>query len=134
MYITATELKNNLGKYLTLVSSEDIYITKNGRVVSKLTSPIERKICDGTAVLSSAGNLTSFTFNNQTIRFKTSDKLERYTEVKEWDNGYIVVMAKYSNSLKEEEEYIDLVPILENLYFDTNEFLQPIEQVRIVYE
>ena len=30
MSITATELKRNLGKYLTLAATEDIYITKNG--------------------------------------------------------------------------------------------------------
>ena len=32
MSITATELKNNLGKYLLLSATEDIYITKNGKV------------------------------------------------------------------------------------------------------
>ena len=30
MAITATELKNNLGKYLILAATEDIFITKNG--------------------------------------------------------------------------------------------------------
>ena len=34
---------------------------------------------------------------------------------------------------EEEEEYIDLVPILENLYFDADKFLAPIEKVRIEY-
>ncbi len=29
MAITATELKNNLGKYLILAATEDIFITKN---------------------------------------------------------------------------------------------------------
>lgn len=41
-------------------------------------------------------------------------------------------MAKYEGH-EEEEEYIDLVPILENLYFDANEFLSPIQKVRIEY-
>lgn len=31
MSITATELKMNLGKYLLLAESEDIFITKNGK-------------------------------------------------------------------------------------------------------
>lgn len=39
MLITATELKNNLGKYLLLAETEDIYITKNGKVVAKLSNP-----------------------------------------------------------------------------------------------
>ena len=30
MIITATELKNNLGKYLEMAESQDIFITKNG--------------------------------------------------------------------------------------------------------
>jgi hypothetical protein len=41
-------------------------------------------------------------------------------------------MAKYKGH-EEEEEYIDLVPILENLYFDVEEFLKPIQKVRIAY-
>ena len=35
MSITATELKNNLGKYLLLSAKEDVFITKNGKVVAK---------------------------------------------------------------------------------------------------
>lgn len=68
-------------------------------------------------------------FNGYNIRFKTSPRLERYTKIVEWDNGYIVVMAKYGGC--EEEEYIDLIPILENLYFDANEFLKPIQKLKI---
>lgn len=43
-------------------------------------------------------------------------------------------MAKYRHNEKPEEEYIDLIPILENLYFDANDFLKPIEKVRISYD
>ena len=39
MSITATELKANLGKYLQLAEFEDIYLTKNGKVVAKLSNP-----------------------------------------------------------------------------------------------
>lgn len=38
MVITATELKNNLGKYLELAGSEDVFITKNGSQIAKLTN------------------------------------------------------------------------------------------------
>lgn len=44
MSITATELKNNLGKYLVLSATEDIFITKNGKVVVKLTNPHQDRI------------------------------------------------------------------------------------------
>ena len=33
---------------------------------------------------------------------------------------------------KKEEEYIDLVPILKNLYFDADKFLSPIKGVEVV--
>lgn len=39
MIITATELKMNLGKYLMLAETEDIFITKNGKVIAKLSNP-----------------------------------------------------------------------------------------------
>lgn len=44
MSITATELKMNLGKYLLLSANEDVYITKNGKVISKLTNPFQDRI------------------------------------------------------------------------------------------
>ena len=44
MSITATELKMNLAKYLLLSSTEDIYITKNGKIVSKLSNPFQDKV------------------------------------------------------------------------------------------
>lgn len=85
------------------------------------------------AVLSNDKQFTCFSYNGHNIRFRTSPRLERYTRIVEWDNGYIVVMAKYQGS-EEEEEYIDLIPILQNLYFDTQDFLAPIKNVRIQYE
>lgn len=44
MSITATELKQNLGKYLLLSAKEDIYITKNGKIVAKLTNPHQNRV------------------------------------------------------------------------------------------
>ena len=44
MSITATELKTNLSKYLFLSATEDIYVTKNGKIICKLTNPFQKKI------------------------------------------------------------------------------------------
>lgn len=44
MSITATELKENLGKYLILSITEDVYITKNGKIISKLTNPYQNRL------------------------------------------------------------------------------------------
>lgn len=43
MTITATELKTNLHKYLILSQSEDVYVTTNGRIVTKLSNPFNDK-------------------------------------------------------------------------------------------
>lgn len=37
MQISVSELKANAGKYVTLADKEDIYITKNGRRIAKLS-------------------------------------------------------------------------------------------------
>ena len=44
MIITAAELKTNLGKYLELATSQDIFITKNGKSIARLTSPAVNKL------------------------------------------------------------------------------------------
>ena len=45
-YITATELKQNLGHYLELSKTEDIYVTKNNKIITLLTNP-ENKSTEG---------------------------------------------------------------------------------------
>lgn len=70
-----------------------------------------------------------FSFGNQKIRFRAPYSLEKYTDIKQWDHGYLVVMAKYRHNADPEEEYIDLVPILEDLYIDSEQFLSPIKGV-----
>jgi hypothetical protein len=84
------------------------------------------------AILRNSGEFTIFEFNGQVIRFVTSSKLERYIKVLKWDHGYLVVVAKYKN-MDEVEEYIDLLPILQNLYYDIDAFLNPIKEVRVEY-
>ena len=84
------------------------------------------------ALLSNDGDMTSFRYGNSNIRFRTPKRLKRYTEVKEWDKRYIVVMADYEG-LGETEEYIDLLPILKNLYINPETFLKPIKSVKIDY-
>ncbi len=84
------------------------------------------------AVLSSKDQFTLFRFRDFLIRFRAPYSLEKYTAVKEWDQGYLVVMAKYRHNKDAEEEYIDLVPILKDLYISPKEFLRPIKEVRVL--
>ena len=39
-----TNTKVNLGKYLMLAETEDIYITRNGKVVAKLSNPYQDRV------------------------------------------------------------------------------------------
>jgi prevent-host-death family protein len=41
--ITTTELKTNIGHYLDEVSRGEVYISRNGKVVAKLSSPSQDK-------------------------------------------------------------------------------------------
>ena len=87
---------------------------------------------ENTAYLSSKGQYISFTYD-KVIRFMGPINLQYIKKVKAWDNGYIVVDVKYSNSKEDVEDYIDLIPILERLYISAHEFLKPIKNVEVRY-
>lgn len=58
------------------------------------------------AILSSESKYTIFKFGRHTIRFKAPHSMEHYSSVKEWDHGYLVVMAKYSHNSQDEADLI----------------------------
>ena len=39
MIVTATEFKTNFGKYLELIAREDVFITRNGKIIAKVVNP-----------------------------------------------------------------------------------------------
>ena len=82
------------------------------------------------AILSNKHEMTSFKYGDYNIRFRSPNILKKYTEVKKWDNGYLVVMADYEG-MGSTEEYIDLIPILQNLYITPDTFLKNIKTVKI---
>lgn len=59
MFITATELKSNLSKYLLLSVTEDVFITKNGKVISKLTNPFQSRVDIATSLIGSISETVS---------------------------------------------------------------------------
>ena len=85
-----------------------------------------------TAILSNDGGFSIFKSGGDTIRFVTSPRLVRYTRVKRWEDGYLEVGADYGNG--EVEDYIDIRHILDNLYYDTDDFLKGITKVEVCYE
>lgn len=86
-----------------------------------------------TAYLSNVNGYISFTYGDKNIRFKGPYSLVRIISIVEWDNGYIVLKAKYSHTEEEIEDYIDLVPILDRLYIDVDSFLKNIKKVEVNY-
>lgn len=95
--------------------------------------PEKQKLIADTAYLSNRGRYISFSWQNRTIRFMGPRSLQHIDKIKEWDNGYLVVDAKYDHSTELVEDYIDLIPILENLYINPEVFLDPIKNVEVRY-
>lgn len=62
MTITATEFKTNFGKYLDLVSREDIYVTKNGNIVGVFSSKQSKDI------LALRGVLKGFDYDKKKVK------------------------------------------------------------------
>ena len=72
MVVTATEFKTNFGKYLDLLLSEDIYITRNGKIVAKMVNPNVRAVDTLSGLL--AGKLPE-DLDAKTLR---EERLDRY--------------------------------------------------------
>ncbi len=89
---------------------------------------------DKVAYLSNQNDYTVFRFGEKRLKFRAPYSLQRYTEVKSWDNGFIVAMAKYAHNEQPIEEYIDLHPILSDLRMDAKGFLSPISNVKVCYD
>ena len=91
----------------------------------------ENPVSGGVAYISNKGGFSSFRYGDDVIRFATPECLKRYVRVKKWEDGYLEVDADYGHG--EEEDYIDLLPILDNLYYDSEAFLKPIKKVEVSY-
>lgn len=85
------------------------------------------------ALLSNDGCYTIFRYGNQRLKIIAPYSLEYYTDVREWDKGYIVVMAKYKHNKEPQEEYIDLIPVFEALMLNKND-LEKIDTVEVCYD
>ena len=72
MLVNATEFKTNIGKYLSLVDKEDVFITKNGKSVAKLTNLSEGNM---EAVRSLRGILKDTDVTHDKIR---AERLSKY--------------------------------------------------------
>jgi len=90
-----------------------------------------KTVVSDTAQLCNEGRMIFFSFGGKRIRFLGAKCLRRFTDVRKWHDGFIEVMA--DNGGRIEEEYIDLVPILKNLYIDPEAYIKPIKKVELNY-
>ena len=72
MVVTATEFKVNFGKYLGLLATEDIFITKNGKLIAKVSNP------NVSAVDAISGLLVGKIPENYDARSLREERLRKY--------------------------------------------------------
>jgi antitoxin (DNA-binding transcriptional repressor) of toxin-antitoxin stability system len=57
MLVTATEFKTNFGRYLDTVTREDIYVSRKGKVIAKISSPANEKLAMLDSIVGIAGGM-----------------------------------------------------------------------------
>ena len=72
MIVTATEFKTNFGKYLDMLRSEDIFITRNGKRVAKMVNP------NVSAVESISGMLAGKLADDYDAKMLREERLAKY--------------------------------------------------------
>lgn len=73
MVVSATEFKNNFGKYLGMLLAEDIFITKNGKTIAKVSNPNVSAVDSLSGLL--AGQLSQ-NYNKDDLRLERLTKYE----------------------------------------------------------
>lgn len=73
-----------------------------------------------TAYLYNDGDYTFFKVGREVVKFRTSPYLENYTEIKEYDDGYMGLMAQLSTLAAPDEDYMDIKGVFEELELDTS--------------
>jgi len=72
MVVTATEFKTNFGKYLDMLLSEDIFITRNGKTIAKVINP------NVSAVDSISGILSGKVPDDFDVKALREERLKKY--------------------------------------------------------
>lgn len=72
MIVSAAEFKTNFGKYLDILPSEDIFITRNGKTIAKMVNP------NVSAVDSISGMLSGKLPDNYDAKTLREERLKQY--------------------------------------------------------
>jgi antitoxin (DNA-binding transcriptional repressor) of toxin-antitoxin stability system len=58
MLITATELKANIGRYLDAADREDVFVSRKGKIIAKISNPANDKVALLDSLVGIAGNIS----------------------------------------------------------------------------
>ena len=67
-YVTSTELKNNLSYYLELSEKENVFVTKNKRVISVISNPIDKGLENFLAMRGTFGKVSDDTDYDEIVK------------------------------------------------------------------
>ncbi|MEN6314804.1 MAG: type II toxin-antitoxin system prevent-host-death family antitoxin [Clostridiaceae bacterium] len=111
---TATEVKNNFGKYIRLAAKEDIIITSNGREVGKLTAIQEDDDDDG-LYTTFREDSAAYSFEKKKISYEKFLKIREKSEERyEYIDGEIYLLA--SPKVKHQQIIYELAVIFHNWF------------------
>ena len=72
-FVSITELKNNLSYYLEKSMDEDVYVTKNNRIISVLVNPQMKALLDAESIASELEIDKSIEMSDEEILSESSD-------------------------------------------------------------
>lgn len=84
------------------------------------------------AILTHKDRYTMFTYKGLTITFMHGKDLVRYKVVKDYTDGCITVLCE-GRVKSEFEDYIDIKYLVDNLWMDSDVYLDGLEGVDIAY-
>ncbi len=93
MKISATEMKNNLGKYLKVCQAEDVFVTKNDKVIARLSS--SGAAAEGHIVMKEAeAAYTAFSYSGKKVSYEDFVKITEGNEERyEYIDGEVYLLA-----------------------------------------
>ncbi|NSW89409.1 MAG: Uma2 family endonuclease [Firmicutes bacterium] len=90
MKVKATEIKNHLGKYLKMCAEEDIYITKNDKIIAKLVK--YNDVSEGHVLVTEKG--AAYSYSGNKISYEEFLKITEGNEERyEYIDGKVFLLA-----------------------------------------
>ncbi len=94
MRISATEMKNNLGKYLKACQNEDVFITKNDKVIARLSGSGASSAEGYVAMKEAEAAYTAFSYSGKKVSYEDFIKITEGNEERyEYIDGEVYLLA-----------------------------------------